>query len=104
MAFSIQIDLDGGVTSPKGFLANGVHCGIRKNKAKKDLMLLVSETMCDAAAICTKNLVCGAPVTVTKRNLENGKARAVICNSGIANTCSADGMEKAQAMCELASA
>ncbi len=104
MAFSIQIDLDGGVTSPKGFLANGVHCGIRKNKTKKDLMLLVSETMCDAAAICTKNLVCGAPVTVTKRNLENGKARAVICNSGIANTCSADGMEKAQAMCELASA
>lgn len=103
VAFSIQIDQNGGVTSPKGFLANGIHCGIRKNKEKKDLMLLVSEAECSAAAIYTKNLVCGAPITVTKRNLENGKARAVICNSGIANTCNADGIEKAQAMCDLAS-
>lgn len=65
-------------------------------------MLLVSETECDAAAVYTKNLVCGAPITVTRKNLENGKARAVICNSGIANTCNADGVEKAQAMCDLA--
>lgn len=98
----MKINKNGGVTSPKGFQANGVHCGIRKNKEKKDLMLLVSETECDAAAVYTKNLVCGAPITVTRKNLENGKARAVICNSGIANTCNADGVEKAQAMCDLA--
>lgn len=102
MNFSIKINENGGVTSPKGFQANGVHCGIRKNKDKKDLMLLVSETECDAAAVYTKNLVYGAPITVTRKNLENGKARAVICNSGIANTCNADGVEKAQAMCDLA--
>ncbi len=99
--FSIKIDLNGGVTSPKGFKANGIHCGIRKNKAKKDFMLIVSEKECDAAAVYTKNLVYGAPITVTRKNLENGKAKAVICNSGIANTCNADGVEKAQAMCDL---
>ncbi|MGN0569998.1 MAG: bifunctional glutamate N-acetyltransferase/amino-acid acetyltransferase ArgJ [Candidatus Fimenecus sp.] len=102
MAFSIKINTNGGVTSPKGFKANGIHCGIRKNKDKKDLMLILSETECDAAAVYTKNLVYGAPITVTRKNLENGKARAVICNSGIANTCNADGVEKAQAMCDLA--
>ena len=102
MAFSIKIDKNGGVTSPKGFKANGIHCGIRKNKDKKDLMLILSEQECDAAAVYTKNLVYGAPITVTRKNLENGKARAVICNSGIANTCNADGVEKAQAMCDLA--
>ena len=102
MAFSIKINLNGGVTSPKGFKANGIHCGIRKNKTKKDLMLIVSEKECDAAAVYTKNLVFGAPITVTRKNLENGKARAVICNSGIANTCNADGVPKAQAMCDLA--
>lgn len=102
MAFSIKIDTNGGVTSPKGFKANGIHCGIRKNKDKKDLMLILSEKECDAAAVYTKNLVYGAPITVTRKNLENGKARAVICNSGIANTCNADGVEKAQAMCDLA--
>ena len=101
MEFSIKINEDGGVTSPKGFTANGIHCGIRKNKTKKDLMLIMSEKDCDAAAVFTKNLVCGAPVTVSRKNLENGKARAVICNSGIANTCNADGMEKAEAMCRL---
>lgn len=102
MAFSIKIDTNGGVTSPKGFKANGIHCGIRKNKDKKDLMLILSEKECDAAAVYTKNLVYGAPITVTRKNLENGTAQAVICNSGIANTCNADGVEKAQAMCDLA--
>ena len=102
MAFSIKIDTNGGVTSPKGFKANGIHCGIRKNKDKKDLMLILSETECDAAAVYTKNLVYGAPITVTRKNLENGKARAVICNSGIANTCNADGVEKAQATADKA--
>lgn len=97
----IEILKEGGVTAPKGFRANGIHCGIRKNKDKKDLMLIVSDVLCDAAAVYTQNLVCGAPVTVTRENLKNSKARAVICNSGIANTCNADGVEKAEAMCAL---
>lgn len=101
MNFSVNINLDGGVTSPRGYKANGIHCGIRKNKDKKDLMMIVSEKDCDAAAVFTKNLVCGAPITVTRKNLQNSIARAVICNSGIANTCNADGVEKAQAMCDL---
>ncbi len=94
--------INGGVTAPKGFLASGVHCGIRKNKTKKDLALIFCETECDVAAVYTQNLVYGAPITVTRNNIADGKARAVICNSGIANTCNADGVEKAEMMCELA--
>ena len=93
--------IDGGVTAAKGFTASGIHCGIRKNRNKKDLALLVSDRPAVAAAVCTKNRVIGAPCTVTKQHLENSIARAVICNSGIANTCAADGIEKAKRMCEL---
>lgn len=92
---------DGGVTAPKGFTANGIHCGIRKSKDKKDLALVFCEKECDTAAVYTQNLVCGAPITVTKNNISDGKARAVVCNSGIANTCNADGIEKAEGMCEI---
>lgn len=92
---------DGGVTAPKGFTANGIHCGIRKSKDKKDLALIICEKECDTAAVYTQNLVCGAPITVTKNNISDGKARAVVCNSGIANTCNADGIEKAEGMCEI---
>lgn len=92
---------DGGVTAPKGFTANGIHCGIRKSKDKKDLALIFCEKECDTAAVYTQNLVCGAPITVTKNNISDGKARAVVCNSGIANTCNADGIEKAEGMCDI---
>lgn len=95
--------IPGGVTAPQGFSANGIHCGIRRNKSKKDLALIVADTDCAAAGIYTRNLACGAPITVTKAHIADGKARAVICNSGIANTCAADGVEKAEAMCVLAS-
>ncbi|NLZ25404.1 MAG: bifunctional glutamate N-acetyltransferase/amino-acid acetyltransferase ArgJ [Clostridiales bacterium] len=91
----------GGVTAPKGFKAGGVHCGIRKNKSKKDLALIVSDVMCSAAAVYTKNLVKGAPLYVTMENLKDGKAKAVICNSGNANTCNANGIEIAKGMCDL---
>ena len=94
--------INGGVTAPKGFKASGIHCGIRKNKTKKDLALIVAETECDAAGVYTQNLVYGAPITVTRNNIADGKAKAVICNSGIANTCNADGVEKAELMCSLA--
>ena len=93
--------IQGGVTAAKGFSASGVHCGIRKNREKKDLALILSDRPAAAAAVYTRNLVKGAPIAVTASHLENGVARAVICNSGIANTCAADGVEKAEAMCRL---
>lgn len=94
--------IQGGITAAKGFLANGMHCGIRKNKAKPDLALIYSEVPCRSAAVYTQNLVKGAPVIVTQEHLKDGKAQAVIINSGNANTCNADGIEKAKKMCEIA--
>ena len=93
--------ISGGVCAAQGFRANGVHCGIRKNHSKKDLALIVSEVPAAAAAVYTTNLVKGAPLTVTKNNIADGKAQAVICNSGNANTCNANGIEIAEAMCDL---
>jgi glutamate N-acetyltransferase/amino-acid N-acetyltransferase len=91
----------GGICAPKGFLASGVHCGIRKNRTKRDLALIVSECGATAAAVYTKNLVQGAPISVTKENLADGRARAVICNSGNANTCNANGVALAKETCAL---
>lgn len=91
--------INGGVCAAKGFLASGIHCGIRKNRTKRDLSLIYSKVPADAAAIYTTNLVKGAPLTVTARNISDGKAQAMICNSGNANTCNADGEEIAFAMC-----
>ena len=93
--------IDGGVCAPHGFRANGIHCGIRKNKTKKDLALIYSKVPASCASVYTTNLVKGAPITVTKKNIENGVAQAIICNSGNANTCNFDGIEKAEKMCEI---
>lgn len=90
--------INGGVCAAKGFTANGIHCGIRKNKTKRDLSLIFSEVPASAAAVYTTNLVKGAPLTVTKHHIADGKAQAVICNSGNANTCNADGIEIAEKM------
>ena len=95
-------EIAGGVCAAKGFSANGVHCGIRKNQGKKDLSLIFSSVPCSAAAVYTTNLVKGAPLTVTKKHLSNGIAQAVICNSGNANTCNANGTEIAEKMSALA--
>ena len=95
--------INGGVCAATGFKAAGVHCGIRKNKTKKDLALIVSDTICNAAAVYTTNLVKGAPLTVTKNHIADGKAQAVICNSGNANTCNANGIEIAEQMSTLVS-
>lgn len=94
-------EIQGGVCAPIGFTANGVHCGIRKNKQKRDLALIYSETVASVAGVYTKNLVKGAPIAVTKQNIANGKAQAIICNSGNANTCNANGIEIAEQTCEL---
>ena len=74
-----------------GYKAAGVHCGVRKNRSKRDLALIYSEKPASAAAVYTTNLVKGAPLTVTKKHLADGKAQAIICNSGNANTCNANG-------------
>ncbi len=94
--------IEGGVAAAKGFTASGVYCGIRKNKTKQDLALIYSSVPCKAAAVYTQNLVKGAPILVTKKNIADGTAQAIICNSGNANTCNADGEEKARMMCEAA--
>ena len=94
--------VEGGATAAQGFSAWGMHCGIRRNTSKPDLAMIFSPVECTAAAVYTQNLVKGAPILVTKEHLKNGKARAVIVNSGNANTCNADGAEKAERMCKAA--
>lgn len=93
--------VENGICAPRGFKANGIHCGVRKNRSKKDLSLIYSEVMCTAASTYTLNKVKGAPLYVTKQHLQDGKAQAIICNSGNANTCNANGIEIATQMCEL---
>ena len=94
-------EITGGICAAKGFKANGVHCGIRKNKTKRDLSLITSDVKAAAASVYTTNLVKGAPLTVTKNHIADGYAQAIICNSGNANTCNANGIEIAEQMSEL---
>ena len=115
--------VDGGVCAAKGWKANGVHCGLahkaltdteEKSQAannalpsagkKNDLAMIMSDKRAAAAAVYTTNKVKGAPLTVTKENLADGYAQGVIVNSVNANTCNADGIEKAKKMAELAAA
>jgi len=95
--------VDGGVCAAKGFQANGLNCGLNSDKNKNDLGLVLSDVLCDTAAVYTSNKVKGAPITVTKENLAKSgmKSQAVIVNSKNANTCNADGIEKAEKMCQL---
>ena len=93
--------ISGGVCAAKGFLANGIHCGIRHNKTKRDLALIFSQVPAAAASVYTSNLVKGAPIAVTKANIADGTAQAIICNSGNANTCNANGVQVAEEMCAL---
>ncbi|MBO4869658.1 MAG: bifunctional glutamate N-acetyltransferase/amino-acid acetyltransferase ArgJ [Clostridia bacterium] len=93
--------IKGGVCAAKGYRANGIYCGIRRNRTKKDLSLIVSDKPASCAAVYTTNLVKGAPLTVTKQHLSDGVARAIICNSGNANTCNADGIYIAEEMCRM---
>ena len=96
--------IDGGVCAAKGYKANGLNCGLNSNPDKNDLGLYISDVPAKTAGVYTTNKVKGAPIIVTKAHLENtnGVARAVIMNSKNANTCNADGEEKAEAMCRLA--
>ncbi len=91
--------ISGGVTAPRGFRASGVHCGLRKNKSRRDLALIAADCRCSAAGVYTTNKVFAAPVGVTRAHLSDGYAQAIICNSGNANTCTADGYDKANLTC-----
>lgn len=102
--------IEGGICAAKGFKANGVYCGIKRpandtpdTKHKNDICIFVSDVVCNTAAVYTQNKVKGAPILVTKANLEKSgnKAIAVIANSKNANTCNADGVKKAEMMCEM---
>ena len=90
----------GGICAAKGFFANGIYSGLKKKKTSKDLAIIYSDNICNASAVYTQNKVCGANIIISKEHLKNGKAKAIICNSGNANTCNRDGIEKAKAMCE----
>ncbi|MBQ7225128.1 MAG: bifunctional glutamate N-acetyltransferase/amino-acid acetyltransferase ArgJ [Clostridia bacterium] len=93
--------IEGGVCAAQGFSASGIHCGIRKNKSKRDLALIYSDVKASCASVYTTNKVKGAPLTVTKNNISDGYAQAVICNSGNANTCNANGIKVAENTCAL---
>ncbi|MBR2080442.1 MAG: bifunctional glutamate N-acetyltransferase/amino-acid acetyltransferase ArgJ [Oscillospiraceae bacterium] len=93
--------IEGGVCAAKGYRASGVHCGIRHNKTKRDIALICSDIPANAAAVYTTNLVKGAPLTVTKQHISNGVAQAIVCNSGNANTCNANGIELAERISEM---
>ena len=93
--------IEGGVCAAKGFKANGIHCGIRKNKTKKDLALVKSDVPAAAAAVYTTNLVKGATIQITKNHIADGIAQAIVCNSGIANTCCAGGEATAEEMSRI---
>jgi glutamate N-acetyltransferase/amino-acid N-acetyltransferase len=100
-----MIYIDGGVCAAQGFTAAGIHCGVKTNYPnKKDVALIVSDTDCSAAAVYTKNIVKASPLLVTKSHLQNGRARAIIANSGNANACAPDGDENANRMCAAAAA
>lgn len=93
----MKLIANGGITSPQGFLASGIHCGLKKSNFKKDLALIYSEVPAAAAGVYTKNKVKGAPIYITKEHLSNKKAQAIIINSGNANTCNGeDGLYKAK--------
>ncbi len=93
--------IEGGVIAAKGFKASGEHLGIRRNRSRRDVALIVSDTRCAAACCYTLNLVQGAPLAVTKAHVADGYAQAIICNSGNANTCNANGVEIAEGMSAL---
>lgn len=83
--------IPGGINAPIGFRAAGVHAGIRKNRLKNDMSILVSDVPANVAGVFTQNAVCAAPV-IWDRDVvvKNGLCQALIVNSGVANTCTGE--------------
>ena len=97
--------IEGGVCAARGFRAAGIHVGVKTHAAwKKDVALIVSDVDCAAAGVFTKNVVKAAPIHVDLNHLADGRARAIIANSGNANACAPQGEENAQRMCAAAAA
>ena len=95
--------IDGGVCAAQGFRAAGLHVGVKThNVNKKDVALIVSDADCAAAGVFTTNVVKAAPIHVSMAHLADGRARAVVANSGNANACAPQGEENAQRMCAAA--
>lgn len=95
--------IEGGVCAAQGFRAAGIHVGVKTHASwKKDVALIVSDVDCAASAVFTKNVVKAAPIHVDKAHLANGRARAIIANSGNANACAPQGEENAEKMCAAA--
>ena len=95
--------IDGGVCAAQGFKAAGIHVGVKTHADwKKDVALIVSDVDCAASAVFTKNVVKAAPIHVDRAHLADGKARAIIANSGNANACAPHGEENAEKMCAAA--
>ena len=95
--------IDGGVCAAQGFRAAGIHVGVKTHAAwKKDVALIVSDVDCAAAAMFTTNVVKAAPIHVDRKHLADGKARAIVANSGNANACAPQGEENAIKMCAAA--
>lgn len=95
--------VENGVCAPQGFQASGIHVGVKTHATwKKDVALIVSDVECAAAGIFTKNVVKAAPILVDLAHLADGKARAILANSGNANACAPQGEENAARMCAAA--
>ena len=95
--------IEGGVCAAQGFRAAGIHVGVKTHAAwKKDVALIVSDVDCAAAAMFTTNVVKAAPIHVDRKHLADGKARAIVANSGNANACAPQGEENAIKMCAAA--
>lgn len=94
--------IEGTITTPQGFTGGAICGGIKPgNTTKKDIMMVKCDTLCNAAAVYTKNLVKSDAVKVTQEHLKNGKAQAIIANSGNANCCNKDGYKVASDICKL---
>lgn len=92
--------IDGTIASPKGFVADGLHCGLKRKK--KDIGWLYSEKIASVAGVFTTNQVKAAPVILTKEKLALQKLQAIIINSGNANACTGEkGRMDAKEMCKL---
>lgn len=94
--------IESGITAAKGFTTGAVHCGLRNNKNKKELALIVSEVPCQAAAVYTKNQVKAAPLYLNMEHLKNGVAQAITVNSGNANACAINDAKNALIQAEAA--
>ncbi len=100
---TIEVITDGTVTTPKGFHAGAVHAGVRRDWTKLDVGLLASEVPCTVAATYTSNKLKAAPLLITQKHLADGKAQAIVANSGCANCATGEqGLANAIEMAQIA--